>query len=256
MTLKKSSWWVAVSLLLAAAGAQAGQFRAFYSDVSNPKFREWRAELEADKVLESLEADLNGALRIPTDVTITVGECGTANAFYQPQEHAIIVCWELIQDFYEGAQELGWTEEAAEEAAANATEFFFYHELGHALIDVLELPTTGREEDAVDQLSVYVLATEGEEGPAPALDAALAFLAWAEENKAAGAQAPFWDEHSLEEVRFFNILCWVYGRDPQRFGYLVAKGNLPENRAERCPGEWEHIEASWSKLLAPSLKGK
>lgn len=254
MALTKSSWWVAATLLLATAGAQAGQFRAVYSDVSDPKYREWQTELRAEKVLESLEADLNGALEIPADVTITVGQCDTANAFYRPQERAIVVCWELIQEFYEGALELGWTEEAAEQAAGNATEFFFYHELGHALIHVLDLPTTGREEDAVDQLSVYVLATEGEEGPAPALDAALAFLAWAEETKEAGAQAPFWDEHSLNEVRFFNLVCWVYGTAPGRFQHLVSKGTLPADRAERCPGEWAQIDKSWGRLLAPSLK--
>ncbi|MCB9377588.1 MAG: hypothetical protein H6511_02335 [Holophagales bacterium] len=225
-----------------------------YSDVSDPTFREWRAELQADKVLESLEADLNSGLKIPADVTITVGECGTENAFYQPQERAIVVCWELIRDFYDGARELGWSEEAAQEAAENATEFFFYHELGHALIHVLDLPTTGREEDAVDQLSVYVLATEGDDGPAPALDAALAFLAWAEEADAAGAQAAFWDEHSLDKVRFFNIVCWVYGTAPGRYQDLVSKGTLPANRAERCPGEWAQIDKSWSQLLAPSLK--
>jgi len=252
----KSSWWAVAALLLAAAGAAAGQFRAQYSDVANPKFREWQAELRAERVLETLEADLNGALRIPTDVAITVGQCGTANAFYRPREQAIVICWELIEEFYEGALELGWSEEAAEEAASNATEFFFYHELGHALIHVLDLPATGREEDAVDQLSVYVLMSEAARGEVPALDAALVFLAWADEAEAAGARAPFWDEHSLDQVRFFNILCWVYGQSPGRFEHLVSKGNLPAARAERCAGEWAQIEKSWSRLLAPSLTGE
>ncbi len=35
-----------------------------------------------------------------------------------------------------------------------------------------DLPTTGKEEDAVDQLSTYVLAYESEEGEAPALHGA------------------------------------------------------------------------------------
>ena len=51
------------------------------------------------------------------------------------------------------------------------------HELGHALIHVLDLPTTGREEDAVDQLSTYILAYGSEGGESPTLDPALAFLA-------------------------------------------------------------------------------
>jgi len=33
--------------------------------------------MKADRILESLESDLNSNLAIPTDVWITVGECGT-----------------------------------------------------------------------------------------------------------------------------------------------------------------------------------
>ena len=31
----------------------------------------------------------------------------------------------------------------------------FFHELGHALIDAWDLPITGREEDAADQLPTW-----------------------------------------------------------------------------------------------------
>lgn len=53
---------------------------------------------------------------------------------------------------------------------------FFYHEVGHALVDVLELPITGKEEDAVDQLSTYVLVEDADGGEVAALDGAVAFL--------------------------------------------------------------------------------
>jgi Zn-dependent peptidase ImmA (M78 family) len=33
----------------------------------------------------------------------------------------------------------------------------FLHELGHALLDVLQIPILGREEDASDQLATYML---------------------------------------------------------------------------------------------------
>ena len=154
------------------------------------------------------------------DVTITVAECQTSN-----------------------------------EEAKNATAFFFYHELGHALIHVLDLPTTGREEDAVDQLSTYILAHESEDGDVPTLDAALAFLAWSEEAQESEAKPAFWGEHSLNEQRFFNLVCWVYGQDPGRFQNLVQEGHLPEAQADRCPREWEQIDKSWTALLEPHLAG-
>lgn len=243
-------------MLVAASSAWAGQFKAAYSEVTDKEFKEWEAELKADKVLETLASDLNAELAIPTDVWITVGECGTENAFYNPEEQAIILCYELIREIYYGALEEGWSEEQAELATMNAIDFFFYHELGHALIHVLDLPATGREEDAVDQLSVYALAYMYPDGEVPALDAATAFLYWAQEAKEVNAQAAYWDEHSLNEQRFFNIVCWVYGQDPQRFQKLVQGGSLPEDRAARCPAEWAQIDKSWSVLLASSLKGE
>ncbi len=85
--------------------------------------------------------------------------------------------------------------------------FFFYHEVGHALIHVLDLPTTGREEDAVAQLSTHILAYEAEDGDVPTLDAALAFLEWSKEARQSNAESPYWDEHSLNEQRFFNLVC-------------------------------------------------
>ncbi|HBN29834.1 MAG TPA: hypothetical protein DD416_01080, partial [Rhodobacteraceae bacterium] len=41
---------------------------------------------------------------------------------------------------------------------ANAI-FFLYHELGHALIDILKLPVFGREEDAADVMGVVLSET-------------------------------------------------------------------------------------------------
>lgn len=256
-TSTRSLCSAALLALLAVSGAWAGQFKAVYSEVSDPEFREWQAELMEEGALESLAAELNGALRIPTDVVLTFGQCGTANAFYNPEQQAIIICYELVRDFYEIFWEEGASEEEVEDSVLNATAFFFYHELGHALIHVLDLPTTGMEEDAVDQLSTYVLAYEySGDDEEPALDGAAAFLMWAQEAQNSGAEAPVWDEHSLNEQRFFNVVCWVYGRDPEGFHGLVQEGVLPESRAARCPGEWEKIDKSWSVLLADNLKGE
>lgn len=143
MKFSRTVWCMAVALsVVVSSSVWAGKFVPVYSNVSNPVFREWQKELKADRVLESLAEYLNGTLIVPMDVTITVTECGTSNAFYSPKDQAIIICYELIGDFYRGALELGWSEGNAKKATENATAFFFYHELGHALIHVLDLPTT------------------------------------------------------------------------------------------------------------------
>ena len=75
--------------------------------------------------------------------------------------------WELTQ-LYSELDELFKddypVEAERDEAVAGAFIFVFFHELGHALIDVYELPITGREEDAVDQLSTWILTDGTDDG--------------------------------------------------------------------------------------------
>ena len=64
----------------------------------------------------------------------------------------------------------------------------FYHELGHALIDVLNIPIYGQEEDAADVLSVVLFDEiyEKEDSDLIAYDAALSMLIDAEWNDDGG----------------------------------------------------------------------
>ena len=59
----------------------------------------------------------------------------------------------------------------------------FYHELGHAIIDKMSVPTFGQEENAADVLSILMIDQVYDEEPAQdiAYDAALGFLADAEQ---------------------------------------------------------------------------
>jgi Putative metallopeptidase len=54
--------------------------------------------------------------------------------------------------------------------------------------------------------------------------------------------------------RFFNIVCWVYGQNPEKYSPMVKQGVLPEERAVRCEDEYRQLAKSWSTLLAPYLK--
>jgi hypothetical protein len=54
--------------------------------------------------------------------------------------------------------------------------------------------------------------------------------------------------------RFYSILCWVYGSDPETYDTLLDDLEIPEERASRCIVEFEQIDHSWSTLLSPHLK--
>jgi hypothetical protein len=222
--------------------------------------REPDAEMSAgerkdyDEELKSLRetADsLNKAFSLPHDIFIGFDNCEEANAFYDPGQKKVTVCYELAEDLYEAFKKDFKTDEQVEEAVTNATTFVFFHELGHALVDAYDLPITGREEDAVDQLSVLLLADGTEEGERMVLDAALSF------SKQGGGELDelaFADEHSLDQQRYYNIICLLYGQDEEKFASLVREGTLPEARAGRCSDEFARVDKAWDALLAPYAK--
>jgi Putative metallopeptidase len=230
-----------------------GQFVPQYSAIKNQSYVNFDASMKKQQILEGITDRLNKALALPEDVAVTFVDCGVANAFYSPQNKSITVCYEFMDLFYSIFKKMGKGEEDATQLMYGATTFFFLHELGHCLIDVYELPSTGREEDSADQLSMYVLMEEmGKEGRNAAIAGALVFDALAK-NETAEAQT-FADEHSLSSQRFFNLVCWMYGKDDNQFGFVVKENLLPEARAQRCNDEYTKLSKAWAKLVEPYRK--
>jgi hypothetical protein len=130
--------------------------------------------------------------------------------------------------------------------------FVFYHELGHGLIHKLDLPVLGREEDAADQLATLMLMDAGTDavGGEPVLTAALGWLDSWRKRDGEAADSDFWDEHSLDVQRYANIVCLVYGSDPDNYDHLIEEWELPADRAERCPGDFHSAAASWDSAMA------
>ncbi|WP_299688922.1 DUF4344 domain-containing metallopeptidase [uncultured Tateyamaria sp.] len=123
----------------------------------------------------------------------------------------------------------------------------FYHELGHAMIDVLGLPVFGQEEDAADVASILMIDTFYEEDVAQDLAYDAAFGFWAEAEL--GADAIYWDVHGPDEQRFFNTVCLFYGANPQARDGFAADMGLPEERADTCPEEYDLAMDSWGAVM-------
>ncbi len=230
------------------------QFGSYYCDVTNPRYRNQQGQMRKEKVLESIAADLNAFLRIPKSIALTYRECSQANAFYTSAPRQITICYELVDEFYKTFEKDGLKGAELDQSVDNAVAFAFYHELGHALVNVLDLPITGREEDAVDQLATYLVADGSDAEETTALDGAIAFLLMAKNAK--GQQTPFWDQHSMGEQRFYSIICSLYGDSPDKYASVVTEGLLPKARAAQCIPEWKKVERSWTRLLAPYVKKK
>lgn len=237
-----------------------GDFKVVYEKVTNPDFREIQAIFRGTKLLEETANALNEELALPVDVTVALRECGTADASYDREAHRISLCYELVSAFADVFLRDARRPEDAERAGAavgGATVFVLFHEAGHALIDLYQIPVEGREEDAADQLATLVLLSGGKEGEGAALDGASTLLA-EEEDPAAKAlldKLPFWSGHALAARRFSDVICWVYGKNPAGYQDQVDAATLPPERALGCAAEYERISKEWDVLLAPYRKG-
>ncbi|HEU0053145.1 MAG TPA: DUF4344 domain-containing metallopeptidase [Longimicrobium sp.] len=234
-----------------AAVAQApapelkGAFRVAYPAAKDATFAEWRNDYRNARFLEGLAEWLNGWIALPSDITLVMGECGEPNSFYEPKDREVIVCYELVEDLDGMFSE----EEDPGQAVDDALVFTALHEVGHALVDVLDLPVTGREEDAVDQLAAIVLADGSDEGDAAAINGVRGLPA-----EEVLDDTTFADEHALSGQRYYNVLCLVYGQDPDAYAAWLSDGTLPRDRADRCQEEYEHASSAWNRLLEPYLK--
>ena len=201
--------------------------------------------------LQEIAAEMNKVFILPQDIYLSVNNCGVANAFYDPSAKEIVMCTELVKLFEQGfAKEFEDKEEAAQ-AVEDSTMFVFFHELGHALIDIYDLPVTGREEDAVDQLATLIVADGSEEGAASVFNGAIAFTVLDDGEL---TESAFWGEHSMGLQRFYNTICMLYGQNPGAHKDMVKDNVLPQARAQRCPSEYQRVEKAWGTLLSPHMK--
>lgn len=236
-----------------------GDFKVVYEKVKSPDVRELQEIFRGTQLLEETARALNEKLALPADVTIAPRECGAADATWEADRRRISVCYELVGDFAELFLRAARQPDASQagNAVAAASLFAVFHETGHALISLYQLPVNGHEEEAADQIATLVLLGSGREGGTTAVDSTSTLLAQ-ERNAAVRARLarlPFWSGHGFNEARLTDILCWVYGRDPQAFQELAADGTLPAARAPGCAAEYEKVARTWAEPLAPYLKG-
>lgn len=230
-----------------------GDFLVEHLEVTTPQYIEIDKQVKGEKLLEKAASQLNAALSLPEDITLRTKDCKEINAYYDPNDSSVTMCYELMEYFYGAYRSDGLAETAAYDKMFDAVRFVFLHEIAHAIIDKYKLPIIGNEEDAADRCSAYINLEElGQEGVAAILAAADAFAI--ESKRTAGTKKNMADEHLLGEQRYYNALCMVYGSNSSKWERLVTEGYLPKARAVRCPTEYQKTVDAWSALLGPWRK--
>ena len=195
-----------------------------------------------------LASFLQAQLQLPNRITISYRECGSANAYYWHSRHAIEICHELWDKRRRLYISTGNAREAVDRRLRAAMMFTFFHELGHALHDELDLPLLGRDEDAVDDIATLWMIRLGV-GDA-AQHAAFGHHLRAQQPEYRHAA---WDEHGSGAQRGFAIGCLLYGADPERYMSTLERMNIPAPHLLRCKKDFATRLRAFDKLFAPHL---
>lgn len=208
--------------------------------------REW---LLKNRVIDEAVDLINREIHIEEELHILVGEGEFVH--YDPQTREVKIPYDFaieVRERFAGEYEEDW-----ELYAGDALEHTLYHEIGHALVDLLSIPVLGKEEDAVDDFGIIMLILAREDGDERAVSAAELFFMEGEEIEEF-TDEDLMDEHSLDDQRGFKSLCLVYGSDPEKYEDIAKDLEMDEDRRLMCEETFERQTFNWLTLLRPHLR--
>jgi hypothetical protein len=225
---------------------QARGFKLVYRPTENAQEQKVRDMLEGSGRVREVVRGLNKALKPPKRVSVEFG--GKVVPLYNPNTRTVEIPYAFVGALLDSFANLGGSEPT--QRALDVTEFILYHEVSHALIDLLELPVHGDVEECADQLAVLLSVELVGEGGRIGLAAAQLL---AIQSQAGTASSSF--GYSISSDRIKQTICWVVGSDPGRLMWIAEETNIRPSQTESCPREFEEMRDHWLKLLRPYLRG-
>src|SRR5258707_7980109 len=191
---------------------QPGRVSVSYLPPKNPAHEPIYEQLKEIRFLEKVQEFLS-RVRLPRRLLVKLEGCdGDDNASYD--KDIIVVCYEYIDAVWKTVPE-ATTEDGVTQVDALLGPLFetTFHEFAHAMFDMLRVPVLGREEDAADQVSAYIMLHLGK-AEARRLIGGTAY-AYKTEATANGTPTfnQFANDHGTPAQRSFNLLCIAYGAD-------------------------------------------
>ncbi|MBV9890558.1 MAG: hypothetical protein JO090_06710 [Rhizobacter sp.] len=246
----------AASLGNAAAAApalKADRFRVSYQPPEDPTYAAMYEELQAAQVLESFRSVLS-FVRLPRIVRLVLVDCdGDANAYYDPDELTVSVCYEYVRELRKLAENPGRPAGISAETAVRSKLLeIFLHESAHALFDQLRVPIIGRQEEAADVIASVVILHMRSRSARDTVQAVTWMYAQEAKEERVGRKK-LADVHLLAEQRYYNWLCLAYGARPSLFADVVRDDVLTVERAETCQDEYRRAAYAVTRLMGPYL---
>jgi Putative metallopeptidase len=237
----------------AAPRSKPDQIKYEYVPPKDPAHQAIHDQMRQGQALEHLQQLLR-PLRLPYPLTLKVAGCdGVTNAWYR--DEVITVCYELLAAILKNAATndppVGVSKA---DTVLGAALDVFLHETGHAVFNMLQIPVLGREEDAADQFSAYVmLRLSKDEARRMILGSAYHHAIQMPGPDVTPSRDAFSNEHSMPAQRAYNVLCIAYGADSKLFADIVEKDFLPKRRAEGCEIEYEDLTFAMTRLIGPHI---
>lgn len=239
----------------AKTGEKDSQMVVTYEDANTPQAIAGRDLMQKTRFVDDIAKSVSDWYVLPYDIPVVGAQCGEPNDFWSPADKKLTLCYEDIAE----SERIFAADPNPEETARRIAIGAFFHEVGHMVIDIYDLPVTGREEDVADQLAAYELLAPYDDGHVDqdfvqaAKDTAREYFVLSKEGGPLEREA-FADVHTPDEARAYNFECWVYGSNPDANADIVSSGLLPQGRADGCQGEWDQLVKGWTTLLEPHMR--
>lgn len=268
MTAKaRASWAIALTMGVLVAipvseaapktkGLKSNRIEIKYVEPKSPDHQPVYRLLKERQALEKFKSLLS-PLKLPRSLLLQTAGCdGVSNAWYDGE--SVTVCYEYLDDIWKAASEVPTSAGIAPvDTIVGPLADVFFHEVGHAVFDILQIPLFGREEDAADQFSTYImLKFPKDDARRLILGAAYQYKADVSASTVTMARQKFADEHGTPVQRFYNLLCMAYGADVKLFADFVEKGFLPKDRSEGCESEYAQVTYAMETLIGPYIDRK
>lgn len=227
---------LAAALVLGApASAQSRPepgFRVELGEAQDPGSVRVRGWLEQTRTLPMFAMGLSAWIRMPRPVTLRAAECATSDVRWVPEQAAVEICYRM------GVRLMGrLAADSTRNAFRGALGFLILHGVAHAVVDEMDLPTAGGEEQAVDELMALMIVPQGDEAGTWVLQA----MHTLQRADASWSEWEWVRTHQLTPARVENIGCMAYGANPSVFRRYRESGLVPAARAGGCAAAYSRV---------------
>ena len=234
-----------------------------YRAPKSPNLTNVYETMKARRILEEMQRFLS-PLRLPHHLQLVMDECDPNfqggeegnNAWYSPDNRSITLCYEFVAFDIKLAPETATPDGLITREAAIVGDLVgtALHESGHMMFHMFNVPVFGREEDAADEMAIYMAMKFNRDIERTIVKGFV--YAWSQDKDPASesrGMQNFADEHGTASQRMYNTLCLAYGADREQFQEFVDKWWLPKKRAEHCTEEFDRLKLAFEETLQPFI---